>query len=70
MVLGSIESFGWIMQKIEFIGDIGIVQSYLGKWGKRVNFSNGIAEQWRLQDFFLGGSTMIEQAICHGVNKK
>ena len=40
MVLGSIESFGWIMQKIEFIGDIGIVQSYLGKWGKRVNFES------------------------------
>ena len=36
------ESFGWILQKIEFIGDIGTVQSYLKKWGKRVNFDNGV----------------------------
>ena len=32
------------MQKIEFICDMGIVQSYLGNWGKRVNFGNGVAE--------------------------
>ena len=38
------ESFSWILQKIEFIGDIGTVQSYLEKWGKRVNFGNGVAE--------------------------
>ena len=28
----------------EFICVIGTVSSYLGNWGKRVNFSNGIAE--------------------------
>ena len=32
------------MQKTEFIGVIGTDQSYLAKWGKRLNFGNGIAE--------------------------
>ena len=32
------------MQKIEFIGDIATVQSYLGKWGNRVNFGNNVVE--------------------------
>ena len=32
------------MQKIEFIGDIGTVQSYLGKWKKIVNFDNTVAK--------------------------
>ena len=39
-----IQSFGWILQKTEFIGNIGTVQSYLEKWGKRVNFNNDVAE--------------------------
>ena len=30
--------------KMEFIGVIGTVQSYLAKWGKRLNFGNGVAE--------------------------
>ena len=29
---------------MEFIVVIGIVQSYLAKWGERLNFGNGIAE--------------------------
>ena len=29
------ESFGWILQKIEFICDMCTVQSYLGKWGEK-----------------------------------
>ena len=32
------------MLNLEFICIIGIVSSYLGNWGKRVNFSNGVAE--------------------------
>ena len=32
------------MQKIKFIVDIGTVQNYLEKWGKKVNFGNGVAE--------------------------
>ena len=32
------------MQKIEFICDIGTVESYLGKWGKIAIFSNNVAE--------------------------
>ena len=32
------------MQKTEFIVVIGTVQSYLAKWGKKLNFNNGIAE--------------------------
>ena len=32
------------MQKTEFIVVIGTVQSYLPKWGERLNFSNGVAE--------------------------
>ena len=32
------------MQKNEFIGVIGTVQSYLEKWEKRLNFGNGVAE--------------------------
>ena len=39
-----LECFGWILQKIEFIGDIGTVQSYLGKWKKIVNFDNTVAK--------------------------
>ena len=37
-------SFDWILQKIEFIGDIDTVQNYLEKWGKRVNFGNSVVE--------------------------
>ena len=37
-------SFDWILQKIEFIGDIDTVQNYLEKWGKRVNFGNSVAK--------------------------
>ena len=29
---------------MKFIGVIGIVQSYLAKWGKRLNFGNSVAE--------------------------
>ena len=39
-----LECFGWILQKIKFIGDIGTVQSYLGKWKKKVNFDNTVAK--------------------------
>ena len=35
------ESFGWILLNSEFICVIGVVPTYLGK---RVNFSNGVAE--------------------------
>ena len=38
------ESFGWILLNLEFICVIGTVTTYLGKWGKRVNFGNGVAE--------------------------
>ena len=38
------ESFCWILLNLEFICIIVTVQSYLGNWGKRVNFGNGIAE--------------------------
>ena len=38
------ESFGWVLLNLEFICIIGVVPTYLGKWGKRVNFSNGVAE--------------------------
>ena len=30
--------------KLEFICVIGIVPTYLGKWGKRVNFGNSVTE--------------------------
>ena len=32
------------MQKTEFIVVIGTVQSYLVKWGERLNFGNTVAE--------------------------
>ena len=32
------------MQKTEFIDVINTIQSYLAKWGERLNFGNGIAE--------------------------
>ena len=38
------ESFGWILLNPEFIYVIGTVSSYLGNWGKRVNFGNGVAK--------------------------
>ena len=38
------ESFGWILLNPEFICIIDTVTSYLGNWGKRVNFGNGVAE--------------------------
>ena len=38
------ESFAWILLNSKFIYVIGTVPSYLGNWGKKVNFSNGVAE--------------------------
>ena len=38
------ESFGWILLNLGFICIIGTVSSYLGNWGKRVNFGNSIVE--------------------------
>ena len=43
-LLSNGESFGLILLNLEFICVIGTVLTYLGKWGKRVNFGNGIAE--------------------------
>ena len=43
-ILVKFEFFGWILLNSEFICVIGTVLSYLGNWGKRVNFSNGVAE--------------------------
>ena len=40
----SMESFGLILQNLNFICIIGIVESYLGLWGKRVNFGITMAE--------------------------
>ena len=44
ILLYLVESFDWILLNSEFICVIGTVPTYLGKWGKRVNFGNGIAE--------------------------
>ena len=38
------ESFGLILQNLNFICVIGTVESYLGLWGKIVNFGITIAE--------------------------
>ena len=38
------KSFGWILLNLEFICFIGTVPSYLGNWGNKMNFSNGVAE--------------------------
>ena len=38
------ESFGRILLNSEFICVIGTVPSYLGNWGKRVNFGNSVTE--------------------------
>ena len=35
------------MQKTEFIVVIGTVQSYLAKWGERLDFGNIVAEMVR-----------------------
>ena len=43
-VLHFTESFGWILLNSEFICIIGIVLTYLGIWGKRVNFGNIVVE--------------------------
>ena len=40
----SFESFGWILLNLEFICIMGTVLSYLGNWGKRMNFGNSVAE--------------------------
>ena len=42
--IAFIESFGRILLNSEFICVIDIVSSYLGNWGKRVNFGNSVAE--------------------------
>ena len=39
-----VESFGWLLLNSEFICVIDTVPIYLGKWGKRVNFGNGVAK--------------------------
>ena len=38
------ESFGWILLNSKLICVIGTIPTYLGIWGKRVNFGNTIAE--------------------------
>ena len=38
------ESFGCILLNLEFIYIIDTVSSYLGNWGKRVNFGNSVAK--------------------------
>ena len=38
------QSFGIILQNMNFICVIGTVESYLGLWGKRMNFGITIAE--------------------------
>ena len=38
------ESFGWILLNSEFICVVGTVSTYLGKWGKIVNFGNSVVE--------------------------
>ena len=38
------ESFGWILLNSKLICVIGTVPTYLGIWGKRVNFGNTIVE--------------------------
>ena len=43
-VLVRVESFGWILLNLEFICVISTVPSYLGHWGKRVNFGNDVAK--------------------------
>ena len=43
-VLHFTKSFGWILLNSEFICVIGIVLTYLGIWGKRVNFGNNVVE--------------------------
>ena len=42
------------MQKTEFIGVIGTVQSYLKKWGKRLNFGNNVAKIARKVECVMG----------------
>ena len=39
-----IESFGLILQKLKLICVIGTIETYLGFWGERLNFSITIAE--------------------------
>ena len=38
------ESFGLILQNLNFICVISTVPTYLGEWGERVNFGNTVAE--------------------------
>ena len=38
------ESFDWILLNSKFICVIDTVTTYLGKWGKRVNFDDNVAE--------------------------
>ena len=48
-----------VLQKIMFICDMGTFQNYLGNWGKRVNFGNGVAEiltkVWERKDKWCDG---------------
>ena len=48
-----------VLQKIMFICDMGTFQNYLGNWGKRVNFGNGIAKiltkVWERKDKWCDG---------------
>ena len=40
----NFESFDWILLNSKFICIIGTVPIYLGKWEKRMNFGNSVAE--------------------------
>ena len=57
----KIESFGWKLLNLKFICVIGIVLTYLGKWGGKVNFGNTVAE---IQQKYEREREKVEEREC------
>ena len=55
------ESFSWILLNSKFICVIGIVPTYLGEWGERVNFGNTVA---KIQQKYEREREKVEEREC------
>ena len=76
----NFESFDWILLNSKFICIIGTDPIYLGKWEKRMNFGNSVAEIQQKYErerekvgerkFWISVITHVSQTSCPCLKKK
>ena len=76
----NFESFDWILLNSKFICIIGTFPIYLGKWEKRMNFGNSVAEIQQKYErerekvgerkFWISVITHVSQTSCPCLKKK